>query len=191
MSTIQIEVISVSVQTNPGKNGKTYQSLDVAYINRTFKNKVEGRKIMAFGATADTFKTLSNSTKGDVFDIDVVKNDNGFNDWVSAKKSSASGDASSQPSAPSGTGRPASGYASPSGRDFESKEERAKKQIYIVRQSSISSAIDLLSLGAKSPPKVDEIISVAKEFENYVFGDSTKAEVDKPEGFDDLEDVPL
>jgi hypothetical protein len=78
---------------------------------------------------------------------------------------------------------------------YETPEERAKKQIYIVRQSSIGSAIDMLSVGSKSPPKVDEVIAVAKQFEEYVFNMFPSSEVtdtfgdlEKPTDFDD---VPL
>lgn len=187
MSNIQIELISVTVQTNPGKNGKTYQSLDVAYINRTFKNKVEGRKIMAFGATAETFKTLSNATKGDVFDVEVVKNEAGYNDWVSAKKSDGTATATpttrTSPSPSSGTSSPKSTYETP--------EERAKRQILIVRQSSLSTAVETLVVGAKAPPKKEEVVELAKYYESYVFGDNT-TKVAEPETFGDLEDdVPL
>jgi hypothetical protein len=189
LSNIQIELIGVTVQTNPGKKaGTTYQSLDVAYINRTFKNKVEGRKIMAFGATAETFKTLSNATKGDVFDVEVVKNDAGYNDWVSAKKSD--GSAASATNATRTAAPTSAGSTSPKST-YETPEERAKRQILIVRQSSLSTAVETLVVGAKAPPKKEEVVELAKYYESYVFGDNT-AKVAEPETFGDLEDdVPL
>lgn len=75
---------------------------------------------------------------------------------------------------------------------FETPEERAKKQVYIVRQSSISNAISLLTTGAKVPPATSAVIALAKELEAYVFDSGA---VDKPASFedmaDDLDDVPL
>lgn len=49
---------------------------------------------------------------------------------------------------------------------YETPEERAKKQVYIVRQSSITNAIALKGNKAS----VEEIINVAKQFETFVFG---------------------
>lgn len=61
-------------------------------------------------------------------------------------------------SSPSTTASPRSTYETP--------EERAKKQVYIVRQSSITAAIALK--GSKA--SVEEIIATAKQFEAHVFG---------------------
>lgn len=186
--TIKIEIISVKAVTKPGsKPNTTYQVLDVAYRNQTFQNKVEGRNIMSFGATAGTFKTLSTAAGGDVFDIEIVKNEKGYNDWVSAKKSNSDGNPA-QPVA--GRAAVSTTNASPKST-YETPEERAKKQIYIVRQSSISNAIDLLTTGAKGPPKQEDVVELAKFFEAYVFGDAA-ASVEPPFDFSDLEDdVPL
>ncbi len=52
---------------------------------------------------------------------------------------------------------------------YETPEERAKKQVYIVRQSSLSVARDNLAVGAKSPPDAESIIALARKFEAYVF----------------------
>lgn len=76
---------------------------------------------------------------------------------------------------------------------YETPEERAVKQIYIVRQSSISSAIGLLTTGAKVPPDADAVLEVAKKFETFVFG-STKEPIDVTTAFDELDtmdDIPI
>ena len=54
---------------------------------------------------------------------------------------------------------------------YETSEERAKKQIYIVRQSSISSAIALYPKA-----KNEQILETAKLFEDYVFGNNLEVE---------------
>jgi hypothetical protein len=53
---------------------------------------------------------------------------------------------------------------------YETPEERAQRQILIVRQSSLSSAVALLTTGAKTAPSAQAVVDVAKEFEAYVFG---------------------
>lgn len=70
------------------------------------------------------------------------------------------------------------------GSNYETKEERAARQVYIIRQSSISSAIDLLK---DSKPTVEGVLNVAKQFEEYIF--SEKTGVDAINDLDD--DIPL
>lgn len=143
---------------------------------------------MSFGGNKPSYDVLVNAQPGEVYDIEVIKNAKGYNDWVSAKKSDGTATTPASSAQPPRAGS-ASGstYSASPKSTYETPEERAVKQIYIVRQSNISAAISALSVGAKAPPKVDEILAVAKEFENHVFG-STKAPVDKgTEGFKDLE----
>ena len=72
------------------------------------------------------------------------------------------------------------------GSNYETKEERAQRQVYIIRQSSISSAVELLGTGAKTA----DVIATAKEFEAYVF--AKEANPTKEVNFDDLEDdIPV
>ena len=54
---------------------------------------------------------------------------------------------------------------------YATSEERAKTQIYIVRQSSISNAI---ALSPKA--SVETILALAKQFEAYVFNNETEVE---------------
>jgi hypothetical protein len=57
------------------------------------------------------------------------------------------------------------------GSNYETPAERAKRQVYIVRQSSINAAIALYV--AQNPKgaavSVEEILKVAGTFEAYVF----------------------
>ncbi len=51
---------------------------------------------------------------------------------------------------------------------WETPDERALKQIYIVRQSSITAALTYAKL-LDEPTRVEDILRTAKQFENYVF----------------------
>lgn len=53
---------------------------------------------------------------------------------------------------------------------YETPEERANRQVLIVRQSSVSSAVALLASNGGKKNTAAEAIAVAKEFEAYVFG---------------------
>ncbi len=175
--------------------GKTTPKLDIAYKNLTYGGKVEGKSLFSFGDQAEAFKVMATAVHGDVFDVTVVKNTAGYNDWVTVKKSEGT----------SGSTVESTGAAAPSsytpksaplgGSTYATAEERAKTQIYIVRQSNITAAINLLSIGSKSPPKLDDILNTAKVFENHVFGTSSDTvDVPKPPiRADDLpeDDIPF
>ena len=180
---MKIQVLSVQVTTVPTAKG-SYQVADVAFKNLTFQGKVEGKKVMSFGATKDAFGVLATAQPGDVFDVTVVKNDKNYNDWVSMTKGDATSGATQQTSAAT-TGYTPAGNATARTSTYETPEERAKKQVYIIRQSSLSNAIDTLAVGSKSALKADEVIDLARKYESYVFG--TQLELPFPkEEFPDM-----
>lgn len=193
-----VEILSTKVATLPGKKpGTSYQALEVAFRNKTFGDKVEGKKLMSFGATGETFKKLAIAQAGEIYDIVVQKNDAGFNDWISAKKSSSDESSSTAPQSagvykPQDPTRPAQTYTATPKSTYETPEERAKKQIYIVRQSSITAALTTLTAASKTAPQVDDVLKVASQYEAFVFGDTEPTQKAKDlavaASFDDLED---
>lgn len=180
---MKISIIAVEVTNQMSKAGKAYEQAEVTFKNLTF-GKTETKKLMPFGAQKDVFNSIKNSQPGQVYDITVVKNGAGYNDWTAASMGSA--DSPEAPRAAPAVG----GSQTVRQNTFETPEERAKKQVYIVRQSSLSSAIGTLSVGAKAAPKAAEVIDLAKQYEAYVF--DTQVPKNDETGFDDLiEDVPL
>jgi len=161
---MNITLLSVDIKTVPTAKG-SYQTADVAYKNNSFQGKVEGKKVMSFGATKDSFSTLALAQPGESYEVTIVKNDKGYNDWVSMAKAEA-GANSPAVSAPAGGKAPAATPRS----TYETPEERAQRQVLIVRQSSLSAAVNLLLAGAKTPPSVENVLAIAKQFEDYVFG---------------------
>lgn len=157
MSNLQIKVVALEIVTVPTQKG-SYQTIDLTYRNVTFENKVETKKIMSFNHK-DVFNTLKSAQAGDVYTVSRAKNDKGFWDWTSI----AAGDA-----APAAVAGSSGVTTTPAKSSFETADERAKKQVYIVRQSSISAAIATLKTDKKNPT-VEEVINVAREFEAYVF----------------------
>ena len=172
---MQISIISTSVETKPTQKG-SYQQLEVVYKNLTYQGKVESKKIMSFGAGATTFKLLADAQAGSTYEIEVVKNAAGYNDWVSATPSTGAATPSASTAVSKTTTSPKSTYETP--------EERAQRQILIVRQSSVSSAVAALSAGSKTPPTTAVVIDYAKQLEAYVFGVKDPG----PSGFEDLPD---
>lgn len=196
-TTIQIQILSITPVDHPTKTvGKTTPKLDIAYKNLSFNGKVEGKGLFSFGSQEGAFKVLKNSQPGDVYDIERVK-EGEFQNWVSAKKS----DGSSNPvlAAVSGTGTAtstakSSGYQLAPKSTYPTEDERAKTQIYIVRQSNLNTAVATLAVGAKSV-KPEDVIKTAKLYEDHVFGTSNDSvapapHIDITTAFDDLDDLP-
>lgn len=183
---MQIQVLSSTTTTQQGAKGP-YQMVEVAYKNLTFQGKVEAKKLMPFGANKSAFEVLALAKPTEVFEVEVSKNQQGYNDWVKVTKGTAQGTtvSSSEPV------RTAGGTTATKG-GWETPEERAKRQIYIVRQSSLSSAIATLTVARKSEVKPQEVIDLARAYESFVFGSDT-AEVVKQDvgGIEEItEDVP-
>lgn len=158
---MQIEILSVSVE-DKGK----YKMMEVAY--KGSDGKVTSKKVMSFGAAADVFKRLTSAKQGDSFEITSTKNDKGYWDWVGIQDATAG---AASVSAPKGAN------ASPKST-YETAEERANRQVLIVRQSSLSNAVEFLALNSKKVPTVQEVVEVASFFEDYVFGKTTSPSSD-------------
>jgi hypothetical protein len=185
MSNLSIKIVAVEVTTVPTQKG-SYQVAEVTYKNMTFEGKTETKKIMSF-VHKDVFNTIKQAQGGETYTVARTKDDKGYWQWVQI----AAGDvvlASEGGAAPAGA--PATKAATPAPKStFETPEERAKKQVYIVRQSSISAAIDTLKTDKKAPT-VEEVLAVAKQYEAYVFDlNEAKPQAAKLPEMDE-EDIP-
>jgi len=156
---MQISVIDVGTpNTHAAKNGRSYQSMEVTYKNDN--GQVQSKKLMSF-ANPDVFKQAQTWEKGTSVNVNAQKDDNGYWQWV--------GILGEGESAPTQTGsQPASKPSTRvTGSNYETKEERAQRQVMIVRQSSISSAVTALTANG-SVPSSEDILGLAKQFESYV-----------------------
>jgi hypothetical protein len=177
---MNIEILSNEVKTNPGKKaGSTYQSLELAYKNLSQGGKVEGKKVMSFGDSAAAFKALVDGKPGEQFSVENKKIGD-FWVWVGAsrgvgedKKEVGHYNAKSN-----ATPAPKSNYETP--------EERAKRQVLIVRQSSLSAAIESLKDGKKALDR-NEVVELAQFYVDFVF-QQEQGIVEKAPDFDD--DIP-
>lgn len=167
-----IEIIKVKSETKPTAKG-SYTMLDVAFTNLS-SGKVESKKIMSFTNKA-VFDTLSKAESDQKFTITSEKNEKtGYWDWVSVDTGAASSGSSTT-----------KGFTSPKST-YETAEERAKRQVLIVRQSSLTAAITTLK-DAKGSLNPDDVVSLAQDYVAWVF-----QEAPNPVGFEDMEDdVPV
>lgn len=157
------------------ENKGKYDLLTVDYKDlRQDKNST--KKVVSF-TNKDVYNTLKAAQSGEEFTVTAVKGEQ-YWEWQNVSprgqapaESTGGNVAASKPAATT----PKSTYETP--------EERAKKQLYIVRQSSIGAAINLLKT-EKVIPSVADIIETAKQFESYVFG------VEMPTNINSLPPLP-
>lgn len=155
---INITVLQVTKETKPTAKG-SYQQLTVDYKNLS-SGKVESKKLMSF-ASPDAFNALVDAKQGATYAVVAEKNEkSGYWDWVAVSQNAPSLNQDTPTKVSTST---------PVRSTYETPEERAKKQVYIVKQSSLANAITLLSTGAKTPPKEDEVLVVAQKFTDWVF----------------------
>jgi hypothetical protein len=157
---MQIEIVKVGKPYKEGKWGK----LDIEYI-RDGKNV--SRKLAAVGKTADVVKVLANATSGEHYEIEVEKNGEYYNWNVATKVENVAPEKKTSYQAAKST--------------YETPEERARKQVYIARQSSLATATNLLGVGADP----DKVVAVAQKFVDFVMGDVQEA---PPKDFENSSD---
>jgi len=159
---MQINVIDVgSLNTHSAKNGRQYQSIEITYKNE--QGQAQSKKLMSFSAP-DVFKAAQSWTKGDSVNVATKKDDNGYWQWT---KILADGELDTQ--ATSGSSVKPANTTRVTGSNYETKDERAARQVMIVRQSSLSNAVATFAVDG-SKATANDVISLAKLYEGYVLG---------------------
>ncbi len=151
---IEIEILSMTAN-NMGK----YTMYELAFKK---DGKVEGKKVPDFTIQSGK-ELLANAKQGTKLSVTIVKESakDGKEYWQ-WKQIEASTGVVANTHTSTGSPAPRSTYETP--------EERKVKQDFIIRQSSLSSAIGVLTAGAKAPPKSVDVISLAEEFVGFVYG---------------------
>jgi hypothetical protein len=158
---MQITVIDVTENTKKSESGRTFQQLEVAYKNE--QGQPQLKKLISF-SNPNVFKAAKEWVKGDVVNVTTVKNEKtGYWDWIGLE---GDGIVAENKPASAATG------ARVTGSNYETKEERAARQVFIIRQSSLSTAVELLGQGKS----VADVIATAKQFEAYVFSKASGVE---------------
>jgi ABC-type phosphate transport system substrate-binding protein len=153
---LQINVINVSIE-DKGK----YQMAEVVYKDDRLETKT--KKLMSF-TNPSTYATLKNAKNGEAYEITQIKNDKGFWDWTSATKADAAAAATGAKS------------FTPTKSSYETTEERARRQVLIVKQSSLSAAIAHLNARAdKDEYDISDVKAIAQELADWVLADEQVA----------------
>jgi hypothetical protein len=131
-----------------------------ATVNYAYNGEARRQNVMSF-SNPDVFKKVQ-ELQGQTVEVEVGKNDKGYSEWRSV---TATGPASSG-TAPATASTSATRV---SGSNYETKEERAARQVLIVKQSSLSSAVATLSPGAKTALDANAVLELAQKYADWVF----------------------
>jgi hypothetical protein len=183
MSDIQIEIVTKTI-TQP--EGKKYKQMEVIYKNLSFQGKVENKKIIDFYAK-EIWPALEDAKKGDVFTVSRAK-EGEYWTWKGITAGANAGKSST-----TGGSAPVSSGGATTGRTYVADDV---KQVMIIRQSSIASAVRYYGENDVTP---EQVIDTAKKFEAYVLGKDKETDTaGKPpkaalpaELDDDLGDLPI
>jgi hypothetical protein len=165
------EVVIETVKKGP----RSYQTASVVH---TYNGNSRTQKIVSF-ANPETFKTVSQLKAGDVIDVDVTKNEGGFNQWAKITRVSEEELETGQPdSAVVATRAAAPSSGKVVGSNYETREERAARQVLIVRQSCLAQSV---MVHKDDVFDVDTVLQTAQTFVDWVF--------EKPDLFDQPNDL--
>ena len=134
---------------------KKYRQAEVSYSR---DGKDEKKKILSF-VNAKVFATLE-AMRNFPVDVNVVmvKNDKGYWEWTDIEM------------APQGQKEDAKPKGKVLGSNYETPEERARRQVYIIRQSSLATAVQFLAACHTDnfQTTLASVIEIAKAFEAHV-----------------------
>jgi hypothetical protein len=153
-----MQVVIKDVQVEWG--GKPPKKWGKAVVSYDYNGNSRRQNVMSF-SNPEVFKKVQELV-GETVDVEVGKNDKDFTEWRSISAPS--------PSAPAGstgsiTATKTNTYQP---RDFESKEERARRQVLIVKQSSLTAALTTLSPGAKAALDPKVVMELAQAYTDWV-----------------------
>ena len=151
---MQIRVNSVDVEVVKNAKG----GYKVALVKYVREGKDEEKKVMSF-TNPGVFATLTGLSNFPIeLDVKAEKNAKGYWEWVAAS-TEVGGAKGPAPAAPSRVS------------NFETPQERAARQVMIVRQSSLANAVALAAANGGKKNTPEEIIDIAKHFEGFVMGE--------------------
>lgn len=172
---MQVTIKNVSVDWK-GEGRKKWGMAKVEYL---YNGEARSQNVVSF-TNPDVFKKVQ-ELSGQAVEVEVGKNDKGYSEWRSVQV--VTGATSSGPT----TSGSVASTTRVSGSNYETKEERAARQILIVKQSSLSAAVASLTPGSKTALDPKTVTEVAQQYADWVFSQEQDAS-----GFDSMNnDIPF
>lgn len=187
--TIKATIVSIRFDVTEQKGDKTYQFFKLQYVDKATK---ENKTYSGMMSALKFNRTLSNalrSLKGGE-EVTLAMAPSKFNpkfQELQGVEVDQAQPGTTQAGSPVAETKSTTGYSK---GNFETPEERAAKQVYIVRQSSLSTAVSLLA-AKKKEATLFEVIDTAKAFEAYVFGRSLAGNETAASQQELVDDIPF
>ena len=154
----QFTIQDVRVETVQKSPKNRYEVATVVYT--TNRGEQKEKKVMSF-ANPGVFNLIKGLTPPTEVMVTYVEGDQYYN-WAKVEL------VTNDPKEVKPTTTPAAG-GKVLGNQYETREERHTRQLHIVRQSSLSNAIAMLTPGAKTALKVEEVIDLAQQLVDFVY----------------------
>lgn len=158
-------VVAVENKSATSKAGKPYKLVEVAFKNNTFQGKLESVKVNQY---SQVFGAVAGMQPGQTYTVFKEKDTSGYYQWMSVTQA--------VPGTNIPVSSPAAAVLAPnnvstamSSAKNEYASQDARKQVQIAKQSSLKTAVDLLSIGAKIPPSTDLVLKEAQKLLDWVF----------------------
>lgn len=162
---MNVNIVSVDVEVKkPGARGWS-----LANIKYTLNGETKWQNVASFKAPA-VFKDVQNLI-GETVEVTVGKNEKGYDEWTAVKPTGAAGATNSSSPAQT-TGNTTATRVT--GSNFETPVERAKRQVLIVRQSSITAALTVLKNDENL--NLEKVFETAQEIVDWVFDEEPVSE---------------
>ena len=151
------------VVENGGAGKNKWQKATVTY---TYNGQNRKQNVMSFTNPA-VFAFVSKIQHPTPVTVTITKNAKGYDEWAAVEP------------ATEGSTSPVKAAGAPSGgkvvgSNWETPEERAKRQLMIVRQSSISNALEFFKNQGTQEFQVVEVLGIAQQFVDFVYGTEEK-----------------
>jgi len=158
-----ITVLKSDITTAKNRNGKPYNVCEFAYKDDT--GKVKSMRIFGFGNSEAAYKVATAAVPGDVVDAVFQQNDKGYWEFASLTATDKKEDVTAVAATPATSGK----------SNWETSDERAARQLMIVRQSNLKTAVAMFECNkAKATP--EDVIKVALMFEEFVMAKNGEVE---------------
>lgn len=161
---MQIKVKEVTLE----KVVKGKARYEIAHVTYEFNGEARTFKVFSF-KNPQVFKDIQEVEPNETIEVDVTKGADGYNQWTKITRGGSQAPASA-----------AVGSTKTYNSTYETREERATKQVAIAKQSSLDRAIEYFELTQNHEVSREEVVECAQYFTDWVLNNDP-SEMD-PEG---------
>jgi hypothetical protein len=161
---MQVQIVNVDVEVGkPGPKGWSKAVVDYMVNGQNRK-----QNIMSFTNPQVYKDVTSGKFTGEAVEVSITKNAKGYDEWAAIQSTNSTSAAPAAPQSGQATVSPASATRV-TGSNYETPVERARRQVLIVRQSSLTAALKFLEMQERPVPDTSEVLKIAQEFTDWVF----------------------